>query len=124
MLSSQVQPSCQFLAEYSTTMGPVAQATDILQAETNALMGRLLPTIGLLSHKLERVQLKLKYCQPLAEALLVGHGAKKWTFCHAKTSTFSIIIVLVIVCTHTMCISMNLKIFGHAISCNYHRRCY
>ncbi|KAK7158575.1 hypothetical protein R3I94_005030 [Phoxinus phoxinus] len=61
-----------FLAEYAAAMSPVAQATNILQAEANAMMGWLLPTINLLTVKLDRVKLPLKYCKPLVDALQVG----------------------------------------------------
>ncbi|XP_051800990.1 uncharacterized protein LOC127537594 isoform X1 [Acanthochromis polyacanthus] len=61
-----------FLGEYAIVMTPVAQATNILQAETNAQMGWLLPTITLLSVKLDRVKLQLKYCRPLVDALQEG----------------------------------------------------
>lgn len=60
-----------FLAEYATVMSPVAQATNILQAAANAMMGWLLPTINLLTVKLDRVKLPLKYCKPLVDALQV-----------------------------------------------------
>jgi hypothetical protein len=42
-----------FLTEYAVAMSPVAQATNILQAEANAMMGWLLPTINLLTIKLD-----------------------------------------------------------------------
>lgn len=61
-----------FLSEYAAVMSPVAQATNILQAETNAQMGWLLPTIHLLQVKLDKVKLQLKYCKPLVDALLSG----------------------------------------------------
>ena len=53
-------------------MSPVAQAINILQAETNVQMGWLLPTITMLTSKLEKAKLSLKHCRPLAEALLAG----------------------------------------------------
>lgn len=53
-------------------MTPVAQATNILQAETNVQMGWLLPTVKLLKIKLNRIKLPLKYCKPLVDALQVG----------------------------------------------------
>ncbi|XP_060776458.1 uncharacterized protein LOC132885944 [Neoarius graeffei] len=61
-----------FLTEYAAVMSPVAQATNILQAETNAQMGWLLPTIHLLMVKLDKVKLQLKYCRPLVDALQSG----------------------------------------------------
>ncbi|KAJ8410932.1 hypothetical protein AAFF_G00179670 [Aldrovandia affinis] len=61
-----------FLTEYAVAMSPVAQATNILQAEANIQMGWLLPTINLLTAKLDRVKLQLKYCRPLVDALQVG----------------------------------------------------
>lgn len=61
-----------FLTEYTTTMTPVAQAINVLQAETNVQMGWLLPTITLLTAKLEKAKVPLKYCKPLVEALQVG----------------------------------------------------
>jgi len=60
-----------FLAEYVAAMSPVAQATNILQAEANAMMGWLLLTINLLTVKLDRVKSTLKYCKPLVDALQV-----------------------------------------------------
>ncbi|KAM8721904.1 uncharacterized protein AB9X84_004672 isoform 2-T3 [Acanthopagrus schlegelii] len=61
-----------FLAEYNAVMSPVAQATNILQAEENVQMGWLLPTINLLTAKLDRVKLTVKYCRPLVDALQAG----------------------------------------------------
>lgn len=62
--------SCQSML----LMTPVAQATNILQAEANVQMGWLLPTIKLLKIKLNRIKLPLKYCKPLVNALQVGIG--------------------------------------------------
>lgn len=53
-------------------MNPVAQATNILQAETNVQMGWPLPTIKQLKMKLDRVKLPLTYCKPLVNALQFG----------------------------------------------------
>ncbi|XP_027886159.1 uncharacterized protein LOC114152462 [Xiphophorus couchianus] len=61
-----------FLTEYAAVMSPVAQATNILQAETNTQMGWLLPTIHLLQIKLDKVKLQLKYCRPLVDSLQSG----------------------------------------------------
>ncbi|KAI4890645.1 hypothetical protein NFI96_032742, partial [Prochilodus magdalenae] len=61
-----------FLSEFAAVMTPLAQATNILQAETNVHMGWLLPTIKLLKIKLNKVKLPLKYCKPLVDALQVG----------------------------------------------------
>ncbi|KAJ8403832.1 hypothetical protein AAFF_G00347000, partial [Aldrovandia affinis] len=61
-----------FLTEYAIAMSPVAQATNILQAEANVQMGWLLPTINLLTAKLDREKLRLKYCRLLVDALQVG----------------------------------------------------
>ena len=66
------QAELAFLVEYATVMSPVAQATNILQAEANAQMGWLLPTVNLLNAKLDRIKLPLKYCKPLVDALQVG----------------------------------------------------
>ncbi|XP_076860592.1 uncharacterized protein LOC143513741 [Brachyhypopomus gauderio] len=70
-----------FLSEYAAVMTPVAQATNILQAETNVQMGWLLPTVKLLKIKLNKIKLPLKYCKPLVDALqvgieVIGHGSK------------------------------------------------
>jgi hypothetical protein len=45
-----------FLKEYYTTMSPVAQSINILQGEVEVQMGWLLPTISLLSSKLEKIK--------------------------------------------------------------------
>ena len=62
----------EFLQEYVATMKPFAQALDILQSELNCFMGFLLPTLYQLIHKLEKVQLGLKYCSSMAKALIDG----------------------------------------------------
>lgn len=61
-----------FLSEFAVVMNPVAQATNILQAETNVQMGWLLPTIKQLKMKLDRAKLPLTYCKPLVDALQLG----------------------------------------------------
>lgn len=67
-----------FLTEYAAAMSPVAQATNILQAEANAQMGWLLPTINLLTIKLDQAKLQLKYRRPLVDALQVGIKKKSF----------------------------------------------
>ncbi|XP_056465197.1 uncharacterized protein LOC130404471 [Gadus chalcogrammus] len=61
-----------FLKEYYTTMSPVAHSINILQEEVEVQMGWLLPTISLLSSKLEKIKIALKHCKPLVEAIQVG----------------------------------------------------
>lgn len=53
-------------------MSPVAQSINILQGEVEVQMGWLLPTISLLSSKLEKIKIALKHCKPLVEAIQVG----------------------------------------------------
>lgn len=60
------------LNEYCKVMQPLACALDILQSETKCYMGILLPTLVSLKTKLASVKLSLKYCAPLADALLQG----------------------------------------------------
>ncbi|CAL8263871.1 unnamed protein product [Merluccius merluccius] len=55
----------------------MSPATNILQAEANAMMGWLLPTINLLTIKLDRVKLPLKYCRPLVDALQGSRSSRK-----------------------------------------------
>ncbi|XP_030296651.1 uncharacterized protein LOC115595940 [Sparus aurata] len=61
-----------FQKEYYTTMSPVAQSINILQGEVEVQMGWLLPTISLLSSKLEKIKIALKHCKPLVEAIQMG----------------------------------------------------
>ncbi|XP_058601183.1 uncharacterized protein LOC131520737 isoform X2 [Onychostoma macrolepis] len=61
-----------FLGEYTTTMNPVAKATNILQGDSNIQMGWLLPTITTLITKLEKTRASLRFCKPLVDALLDG----------------------------------------------------
>ncbi|XP_033499100.1 zinc finger BED domain-containing protein 4-like [Epinephelus lanceolatus] len=61
-----------FLKEYYTTMSPVAQSINILQGEVEVQMGWLLPTISLMSSKLEKIKIALKHCKPSVEAIQVG----------------------------------------------------
>lgn len=61
-----------FLAEYVAVMTPVAKALNIMQTEADVHMGWLVPTIALLTQKLERLRLSSKLCQPLINAILAG----------------------------------------------------
>ena len=61
-----------FLNEFCKVMQPLACALDILQSETKCYMGILLHTLVSLKTKLSTVRLTLKYCTPLADALLQG----------------------------------------------------
>lgn len=73
MLSSQSAQSINnLLNEYCKVMRPLAFALDILQSETKCYMGILLPTLVSLKTKLATVKLTLKYCAPVADALLQG----------------------------------------------------
>ncbi|XP_043970018.1 uncharacterized protein LOC122829491 [Gambusia affinis] len=61
-----------FLTEYVSTMRPVVKALNIMQAEADVHMGWLVPTISLLSVKLDRLRISAKFCQPLIDALQGG----------------------------------------------------
>ncbi|GAA6095125.1 uncharacterized protein LOC125145657 [Tachysurus ichikawai] len=67
-----------FLAEYAAVMSPVTQATNILQAEANAMMGWLLPTINLLTVKLDKVKLPLKVLQASGGCSTGGNHEPFW----------------------------------------------
>ena len=61
------------MKESETVLRPISQALDILQAEKNAYMGVLIPTVTLCIKKLQRIQADgLGICDPLAEALIDG----------------------------------------------------
>lgn len=64
----------KFLAEYTRLMGCVARALDILQAEKKMFYGYLAPTIETLRNNIKGEQSGggLRYCEPLAKALLEG----------------------------------------------------
>lgn len=53
-------------------MSPVAQSINIVQGEAEVQMAWLLPTISLLTAKLEKIKTALKHCKPLIEAFQVG----------------------------------------------------
>jgi len=59
-----------FLEEYVRVMKPVAQALNILQAETKMYMGFLLPNICILKEKLNKLQGTSTTCKPLIKAML------------------------------------------------------
>ncbi|XP_064461399.1 uncharacterized protein LOC135371249 [Ornithodoros turicata] len=62
-----------FIEEYCPVMKPVARALDLLQGEKTMYMGYMLPTITVLRRMLEYQAMKgLRYCGPLAAALLDG----------------------------------------------------
>lgn len=72
-LCNRLNPAeCVFLTEYVATMSPVAKALNIMQAEADVHMGWLVPTITLLTVKLDRLRLSSKFCQPLIDALQGG----------------------------------------------------
>lgn len=60
------------MLEYCKVMQPVAQALDILQAETKCYMGILLPTIVSLKKQLIKLREVVKITTPLVDALLAG----------------------------------------------------
>ena len=64
-----------FLEQYVFVMKPMAAALNILQSETNAYMGWLLPTIYILEEKLVNMESSAKVCLPLLHCL--QHGLKK-----------------------------------------------
>ncbi|KAL1256577.1 hypothetical protein QQF64_012122 [Cirrhinus molitorella] len=61
-----------FLSDYASTMNPVSKALNILQGEVDVHMGWLVPTITLLTVKLDRLQTSSRFCQPLISALQEG----------------------------------------------------
>ncbi|XP_060798037.1 uncharacterized protein LOC132900019 [Neoarius graeffei] len=61
----------EFLAEYAAVMSPVSNALNILQGEA-IHMGWLVPTITILTEKLNRLQASSKFCQPLVVTLQDG----------------------------------------------------
>ncbi|KAL7830843.1 hypothetical protein SRHO_G00303450 [Serrasalmus rhombeus] len=58
-----------FLNEYCIAMKPVVKALNILQSETNAHMGRLLPVIFQLQAKLRRMEASSKMRLPVIRAI-------------------------------------------------------
>ncbi|KAL7826789.1 hypothetical protein AOLI_G00319980 [Acnodon oligacanthus] len=58
-----------FLSEYYIAMKPVVKFLNILQSETNAYMGWLLPVIFQLQAKLRRMEASSKMCLPLIRAI-------------------------------------------------------
>ncbi|XP_067249374.1 zinc finger BED domain-containing protein 4-like [Chanodichthys erythropterus] len=65
-----------FLSDYASTMNRVSKALNILQGEVDVHMGWLVPTITLLTVKLDRLQTSSKFCQPLISAL--QEGIQQW----------------------------------------------
>ena len=69
----QFQPQhINFLREYTTLMGPVAKALDVLQGEKNCYFGYVIPTVVTLREKLNASSPALHVTQPLKNALLNG----------------------------------------------------
>ena len=71
----------QVLQEYCKVMKPLANCLDRLQAEENAYLGVLLPTLTLMRVALERMEeargdQALTYAKPLVRALLRQEGNK------------------------------------------------
>ena len=61
-----------FLEDYVCVMKPVAQALNILQAETKMHMGYLLPMICILKEKLQNLEATSPICKPLIAAMLAA----------------------------------------------------
>ncbi|XP_052463040.1 uncharacterized protein LOC128020264 [Carassius gibelio] len=61
-----------FLVEYAAVMKPVAMALNILQGESSAHMGLLLPTLYQLRDKLKRLESSCKMCTSLVHTLQQG----------------------------------------------------
>lgn len=62
----------EFLEQWSSVMGYVAQALDLLQGDKSIYLGHLLPTIRTLTNYLEDAREDTTKCQPLIKALLEG----------------------------------------------------
>ncbi|KAA0721319.1 hypothetical protein E1301_Tti021445 [Triplophysa tibetana] len=62
-----------FIKEYVMVMAPVSKALDVLQSDTMAYLGVLVPTINILVEKLQSLkQENLQYCGPLVNAIISG----------------------------------------------------
>lgn len=68
------RPEVAFVTEFVTVMKPLAQALDILQCETNAYMAYYVPTLVILTNKMQYLQQSstVQSCQPLVSAILHG----------------------------------------------------
>ena len=63
------QSEVEYLREYAKVMAPVSDALDVLQGQDNIAISYLLPTIKILSSKLQAI-VGLKHCQPLHTCIL------------------------------------------------------
>ena len=57
-------------------MKPLAKVLDILQCEKKAYMGYLLPSLQILTDRLEEKRATAVGCEPLIDALLAGIGRR------------------------------------------------
>jgi hypothetical protein len=76
-----------FLKEYAKVMEPMATALDLLQGESQAYLGCLLPTLAVAQMLLEDALTKpLAFCKPLVRALLEGINKRFGHLFEDKTS--------------------------------------
>ena len=77
-----IQLELNFLKEYVSLMGPVAQSIDMLQGDQNCGLGYVLPTITTLRKKIN--QTELKYARSMQQSLLKGNDNRFGQYFHDK----------------------------------------